>query len=57
MALPHYSIKVIDKRIFEITASPEISLSQNKHFGAVEIFMAVFLEKLKDEFFYEHHDR
>ena len=31
-----------------------ISLSQNKLSGAVEIFMAVFFEKFMGKFFYEH---
>ena len=46
--------KVIVRRIFKITASPENFLNQNKLFGAIKIFMSVFLEKFYGEFIYEH---
>ena len=38
----------------ELQGHHYISLSQNKLYGAVEIFMAVFIEKFIGEFFYEH---
>ena len=49
-----YRTKVIDSRIFKITASPENFSKPKQAFWAIKIFMVVFFEKITGEFIYEH---